>query len=111
MQQFSRTRQRRFGDGAEHCRKFLHAFFRPQLSDFYAGSPCVDPFCNGQVPIGPRSYLWQVAHADDLMVFGQTRELFAHDGSGTAAQPGLDFVENQDRHRVGIPEHRLERQH
>ena len=64
-----------------------------------------------QVAVGERRDLRQVRHDDDLVAAGQHRQAAAYLDRRLAADPGVDLVEDHQRHRVGAGEHHLDGQH
>ncbi len=73
-------------------------------------SPSLD-FAHHDVPVGERRDLGQVGDHHHLGGAGQHRQPAADLDRGLAADPGVDLVEDERRHRVGAGQHHLERQH
>src|SRR5437763_15179423 len=61
--------------------------------------------------IGVAGDLWEVRDAQYLVTGGELAELAADDRAESAADVGVDFVEDQDRDTIALRQHALQRQH
>ena len=61
--------------------------------------------------IGERSNLRQMCHDEDLMCGGKLGESAPYSHCSTPPYPGIDLVEDKDRHLVRLPEHSFQGKH
>ena len=99
------------GPAAEHAGEFVDAGGAFDALEQRAGPALRGFLGDEEMRPGLAGYLRQVGDGHDLVGAGQRSQFGPDSGGDLAADIGVDFVEEQDRHGIVVSQHRLDGEH
>ena len=99
QQQFLRTEQGWLAEASQHGGKFGFTRRTIKRNDVDERALAGNSLLHAELAVPVRRHLWQMRHADDLMLLREQRELLSDDLAASSTNTHVDLVKNQRRNR------------